>query len=60
MDNAYTVASLAERWACSRDVIYDLLRKHELRGFRVGNALRISAEEVRRVEDTPYEVNPKG
>ena len=56
MDNkAFTVSSLAERWACSKDVVYDLLRKKELRAFRVGRALRISAEEVRRFEGVAEE-----
>ena len=58
-NNAYTVQTLAERWACSKDVIYDLLRKKELNAFRVGKALRISAAEVRRIEETPYEVQPR-
>ena len=51
VNTAFTVTTLAERWACSRDVIYDLLRAGKLRAFRVGKNLRISAEEVRRYEE---------
>lgn len=50
-DQAYTVDRLAERWDCSRDVIYDLLRKRELKAFKVGSAWRISAAEVNRFEN---------
>ena len=50
-DKAYTVTSLAERWDCSKDVLYDMLRDGRLRAFRVGKALRISPEEVRRIEE---------
>ncbi len=51
MDNkAYTITTLAERWACGRDVLYDMIRKGELKCFRVGRAVRISAAEVERKE----------
>jgi len=49
-DKAYTITALAERWACSRDVLYDMIRKGELKCFRVGRAVRISAAEVERKE----------
>lgn len=50
-DRAYTVDTLAERWSCSRDVIYDLLRKRELKAFKVGTSWRISPKEVDRFEN---------
>lgn len=50
-DTAYTVERLAERWSCSTDVIYELLRKRELKGFKVGKAWRISAANVNRFEN---------
>jgi len=49
--SAYTVTSLAERWGCSPDVTYDMIRKHWLKAFKVGRNLRISAEEVNRYEN---------
>lgn len=49
--NAYTVDTLAQRWACSRDMIYKLIREKKLKVFRIGTALRISAEEVARYEN---------
>lgn len=48
--NAYTIQTLAQHWACSTDVIYDLIRSGKLKAFRIGNALRIRAEEVERYE----------
>ena len=32
----YTPASLAARWGCSKDLVYDLLRQGRLRGFKLG------------------------
>ena len=58
-DTAFTVEMLAKRWCCSKDVIYAQLREGKLQGFRVGNAVRISADEVRRIEETPYEIQHK-
>jgi excisionase family DNA binding protein len=47
---AYTVASLAEAWDCSEGVIRKLIVSGQLRCFRVGMLIRISAEEVSRFE----------
>ena len=52
MNSAYTVDTLAERWACSRDVVYDMIRNRKIKAFKVGRVLRISAEEVLRYETT--------
>lgn len=49
---AFTVDSLAAHWSCSADVIYDLLRKKQLKGFKLGSSWRISAKEVDRFENT--------
>ena len=49
--NAYTIKSLAERWSCSPDVIYDMIRAGAIKVFRVGRAIRISAAEVARYEN---------
>lgn len=50
MTDVYTIKSLSERWMCSPDVIYDLIREGKLKSFRVGRAIRVSAEEVKRYE----------
>lgn len=47
---AYTYQTLAERWACSPDLLYAMVRRGELKVFHIGKATRISAEEVRRIE----------
>lgn len=47
---AYTVAKLAARWECSTGVIYRLIDDGKLACFRVGNLIRIRAEEVERFE----------
>jgi len=49
-DQAYTITTLAERWACSRGAIYALIESGALHTFRIGKNLRITAEEVRRFE----------
>ena len=48
--SAYTYQSLAERWACSVDLIYKMVRRGEIKTFRIGRATRISASEVERIE----------
>ena len=49
-EDVYTVDELAERWKCSRDALYDMLRRKSLRAFKVGGHYRISAAEVARHE----------
>ena len=51
MGNAFTIATLAEHWQCSRDVIYGMIQRRELKAFKVGRDFRISAEEVHRYEN---------
>ncbi len=47
-----TVAQVADRWACSKDAIYALIRDQKLRAFRVGGKLlRIRAEDVTQWEN---------
>lgn len=46
MDKPFTPATLAERWGCSPDAVYDLIRSGKLPAFRVGaKLLRIQATE---------------
>ena len=47
---AFPLAALAQRWSCSPDVVYDMLRGGKLRGFKVGANWRISSAEVDRYE----------
>nr|DAJ07701.1 MAG TPA: helix-turn-helix domain protein [Caudoviricetes sp.] len=49
-NKAYTYKALAERWACSVDLIYKMVRRGEIKTFRIGRATRISASEVERIE----------
>ena len=52
MDKPYSVASLAERWCCSKRHIYNMISKGELQIFHAGGTLvRISAETVARWEN---------
>lgn len=51
MGQTYTITSLAEHWQCSRDVIYDMIRRGDIKPFRVGRDYRISAAEVARIEN---------
>ncbi|MBN9291258.1 MAG: helix-turn-helix domain-containing protein [Hyphomicrobium denitrificans] len=50
-EKPFTVAQVADRWACSRDAVYSLIRERKLRAFRVGGKLlRVTAGEVERWE----------
>ena len=40
-DEYYTPKTLAARWRCSVDIVYDLLRRGELSGFKLGKDWRI-------------------
>lgn len=54
-ERPFSVATLAERWGCSRVHIYTLIENDQLKAFKLGErALRISAEEVRRFEQCGY------
>lgn len=47
----FTVEGLAERWNCSRDMVYDMLTDASLIGWKLGGKLwRVSAAEVARYE----------
>ncbi|WP_157784784.1 helix-turn-helix domain-containing protein [Sphingobium xenophagum] len=47
----FSVATLAEHWACGTDTIYSLIRSGDLRAFKLGGKLlRIRADEVERFE----------
>ena len=46
----YTIAQLAQRWQCSPDAIYDMVRRGGIESFRVGKAIRFSAEAVAEYE----------
>lgn len=49
--NVYTVKQLAERWQCSMNQIYMMIRQRKLKVFKLGRDIRISAEEVARYEN---------
>ena len=46
----YSTQTLAERWGCHPRTVRELIRKGELRPFRIGALVRIPAEEVERYE----------
>ena len=49
----YTPQTLAEKWGCSKDLVYDLLRSGKLRGFKLGRDWRISDEARLEYERSP-------
>ena len=59
MEKAYTVITLANHWDCSVDEVYRLLRRGELKGFKLGSAWRITQEAVKEFEsgDVPEPVH---
>lgn len=59
-ERPYSVVTLAERWGCTEGHVRNLIRRHELRCFRLGDKLiRILAEDVERYErgETPVAAN---
>lgn len=46
----FTVLELAERWQCSSDVIYDMLKRGDLKGFKLGGAWRVARVVAERYE----------
>jgi excisionase family DNA binding protein len=47
----YSVATLADRWQCSRQHVYGMINRGELRAFKLGAKLyRIPSEEVEKCE----------
>lgn len=56
---AYSVSSLAERWDCTPDVIYRLVRTGQLQAFRLGGKLlRVRVQEVERFESQTTASSP--
>jgi excisionase family DNA binding protein len=41
-----SVSQVAARWGCSRQHIYNMIRRGELPAFRVGSLYRLKAEDV--------------
>ena len=51
MSEVFTARTLAKRWHCTTQTVYNLRAKGELHGFKLGGKLwRIRAEEVEQVE----------
>lgn len=46
MTKPHTPDSLAQRWGCSAETVRQLFKKGHLRGFRVGNMIRIPQQAV--------------
>lgn len=46
----FSVRSLSERWGCSEGAVRSVIRNGTLGHFRVGDLIRVPAEEVRRFE----------
>lgn len=52
-DKALTVSQLADRWQCSRQHVYSMIERGEIVAFKIGRSTRISAAEIRRIENPP-------
>ena len=50
--DVFTVNEVAQRWRCSVDIVYDLLKGGKLKGFKLGGTWRVSADAIRRFENT--------
>lgn len=46
----FSVDALADRWGCSRGVVYSLIRAGKLAHFRIGDLIRVPAAEVGKFE----------
>jgi excisionase family DNA binding protein len=47
----FSVRTLADHWQCSTGLIRNMIARGELRSFRHGNLIRITADAVAEVED---------
>lgn len=54
----YTITQLAQRWQCSTDAIYDMVRRGDIKSFRVGKAIRFTAEAVAEYEKDERRTTP--
>ncbi|MBP6029795.1 MAG: helix-turn-helix domain-containing protein [Sphingobium sp.] len=52
-DRPLSAQQLAERWDCSKSMIYKLVKQNRLRAFWIGELMRFSAAEVERYESCP-------
>ena len=61
MNEAYTPDEVAKLFKISKHTVYELIKRGELRAFKVGNMMRIEPEEINRykqlTETTPKAVN---
>lgn len=48
---ACSPTALANRWGCSRQTIYNMIRDGELRSFKVRNSRLILLSEIHRIEN---------
>lgn len=46
-----TVSEIADRWRCSMDSVYRMIKSGKLKAFRVGQDFRIKEAEVIRYEN---------
>ena len=51
MNEPYTIKALAARWQVHYSTIYRLIQSGKLKTFKVGDQVRITADEVRRFEN---------
>lgn len=58
-ERPYSVATLAERWGCSKRHISNMVRRGELTAFRIGKQMRFRPGEVERVECATVSQNTK-
>lgn len=50
LKESYTLKELAERWKLSYMTIWTMVKNGEIKSFRVGNSIRVTAEELKRIE----------
>lgn len=43
-------SALADRWGCSRQTVYNMIRKGQLRSFNIGTLRLILPDEIERIE----------
>lgn len=49
--NAFTLKQLAMRWQCSVPQLRLMIKRGDLKAFRIGTDYRVTAEEVARIEN---------
>ena len=59
MNETYTPDEVAKEFKISKHTVYELIKRGELRAFKVGNKMRIEQEEIKRYKQSTKRLQDK-